>query len=368
MKNVILAGIIAAAIAIGLIFISGPLTSPSTKEASPGTNVQTPTASSEPSKEESSGAQETDNRSATVANVPEEEQQQHGTMPMTQFAERTGTAGEVLHDSMMMLAVNGYRVTDTITTAGLDGTSTTVTSETGNRFLTVDLTVRSIGHSLQLSPNLFKLTRADSPQEIPTSPLTPMVDAGMKKFSLPAGQAARMFLVFESPSFGDNSILKYSDFVSTFEITLSAGEVRPVILASESRPQYTTDDIMRDGSLQLKVTNITSMETDNGTANPESGTAGTNKDLKISLAFQNTGNSTIRIDPSYIFVQDNKLLYLYGMHTSLSGKLASPLKATDLEPGRSIAGDVIISLPAESSDLIFMYSGPSNSFLAVIPQ
>jgi len=362
LKNIILAGIIAAAIAIGLIFVSGPLTSPSAKEASPGTNVQTPTAPSEPSKEGSSGAQETDDRSATVANVPEEEQQQHGTMPMTQFAERTGTAGEVLHDSMMMLAVNGYKVTDTITTAGLDGTSTTVTSETGNRFLTVDLTVRSIGHSLQLSPNLFKLARADSPQEIPTSPLTPMVDAGMKKFSLPAGQAARMFLVFEAPSFGDNSILKYSDFVSTFEITLSAGEVRPVILASESRPQYTTDDLMRDGSLQLKVTNITSIET----ANPESGAA--DKALKISLAFQNTGNSTIRIDPSYIFVQDNKLFYLYGMHTSLSGKLASPLKTTDLEPGRSTAGDVIISLPAESSDLIFMYSGPSNSFLAVIPQ
>lgn len=358
-----------AAIAIALIFVNGQSGNPLAKKADNTPNVQTPKATSEPPDEGSSGMQANNNNSNTaVANVPAEEQQQHGTMPMTQFAERTGKTGEVLHDSGMMLAVNSYKVSDTITTAGLNGVSTTVQSETGNKFLTVDLTVRSIGNSLQLSPNLFSLARADNSQGIPASPFTPLVDAGMKKFYLPAGQAARMLLVFEAPSFGDNSILKFSNLVSTFEITLSAGEMRPVIVASESEPRYTTTDFMQDGSLQLKVTNITSIETDNGTANAEPDKAGTNKALKISLAFQNTGNSTIRIDSSYIFVQDNKLLYLYSMHTSLSvSKLASPLKTTDLEPGKSVTGDVIISLPAESSDLIFMYSGPSNSFTARMP-
>lgn len=361
--------VIVSTILIGLIFVNGQLGNSLSKNTDITTNIQTSKRTFGPSNEEGGyRVQAVSDSSTTVANVPEEELQQHGTMPMEQFAERVGTTGEVLHDAKMMLAVNGYNVTDTLVTTTSDGTYSTIASEAGNKFLTVDLTVRSIGHSLPLSPGLFRLARADSAQEISTSSYTPLVDAGMKRFSLPTGQAARMLLVFEAPSFTNNSILKYSDLTSTFEITLSAEQVRPIILASESEPRYTTGEVMQDESLQLRIDNITSTQMGNDTANLVSGTAGINKEaLKISLTFQNIGNSTVRIDPSYVFIQDNKTLYLYGTHTSLYGvPLPSSLNVTDLEPDESIAGDIIISLPTDSSDLLFMYASPNNTFIAKV--
>lgn len=345
---------IAAAVSVGLIFVGGPLRSPEVNEGTPNT--------AESPREESPVEPET-NLPAVTSGLTGEPQ--HGTMLMEQIAERTGNLGKVLHDDRMMIAVNSYSIADTLKATGLGGAGAAA-SEAGNKFLTVDLSVRSIGNSLPLSPNVFRLTTGGA-QELVRSPFTPLVDGGMKTFYLPAGQAARVFLVFESPFFGDNLTLKYSDLRSTFDVTLSAGAARPNVLISETEPQHTTDNLLLDGSLQLKITNITSIETDSSTSNQESATAG-NKALQISLAFQNTGNSTIRIDPSYIFVQDNKLLYLYGMHTSVSaGNLDLPLKTIDLEPGKGITGDVIISLRADSSDLIFAYLSPNNTFLARMP-
>lgn len=345
---------VAAAVAVGLIFVGGPLRSPEVNEGASNT-VELP-------QEETPVEPETN--SPAVTSSPTEEPQ-HGTMAMEQIAERTGNLGQVLHDDRMMIALNSYNIADTLRATGLGGAGAAA-SESGNRFLTVDLSVRSIGHTLPLSPNVFRLTTGGA-QELAPSPFTPLVDGGMKTFYLPEGQAARVFLVFESPFFGDNLALKYSDRMSTFDVTLSAGAARPNVLISETEPQYTTDDLLQAGSLQLKIINITSIETDSGASIQESGTTG-DKAFKISLAFQNTGNSVIRIDPSYIFVQDNKLLYLYGMHTSLSASnLASPLKTLDLEPGKGVTGDVIIALPADSSDLILAYFGPNNTFLARIP-
>ncbi|NWG38205.1 DUF4352 domain-containing protein [Nitrososphaera sp.] len=353
----IIPAVVAATIAIVLV-VANPLAMPNDQST---INELTSPTENQPREEERQPTPEEPTTIGTsgpaVKNPPEEELEQHGTMPMEQFAERTGKTGEVLHDNRMMVAVNGYKVTDTIPITGPDGSSINTGSELGSKFLTVDLTVRSItGHTIPLSPNVFKL-KTDVGEILP-SPSTPLVDAGLKKLNLPDGQAARFFVVFEAPYFGNDLVLKYSDLTSTFEVTLSDNEARPPILSSESQPVYNTNQTMQDGSLQLLVTNVTPVN--------DNASDGDKTLLKLSLTFKNTGQSTIRVYPSYVFIQDEEL-YVYGQHDSTAGILSSPLSVTDLEAGESVSGDIIIMMPANSSNLIFMYTGPNNSYIARIP-
>jgi hypothetical protein len=190
------------------------------------------------------------------------------------------------------------------------------------------------------------------------------VETGLRHRYLPTNQTIRFLLVFNAPSFGSTASttpsLEYSDGMSSFVITLENSNMlsQHYLLGSIAlKPVFKTDELMTNNLLQL-IAKTTLLSAPN------------NKNLlKISLTFQNVGKSVIHIDPSYVFVLDSKS-YVYGIvpgWNSTSGTLrSSSLIATDLDPGKSISGDVAVELPNGSTNLVFIYTGPDNSFLAKI--
>ena len=280
--------------------------------------------------------------------APEES---HGTMQMEQIAQRSGRTNDVVHDNRIMMEVNSYAISDRIN-------NPSIKPSLEEKFLTVDLSVRSIEQTLTLSPNLFKLQTGIG--EIAPSIVTSSVDAGLKQVYLPKGQAIRTFLIFESPSFGETpAILEYSDRSSSFSITLDQTGSSQSKLVSELKPAYTVGQSMKNGSLRLKTGDSAIDRLGGYVPRPDNGA------FKVSLTFQNEGNSTIRVDPSYVFIQNEKY-YIYGINGPASNNLASPLKLTDLQPGSAITGDVVIEVPKESASLALMYAGPNNTFLVRI--
>ena len=273
----------------------------------------------------------------------------HGAMSMEQIAERSGKMNQVLHDSRMMIEVNSYKISETIN-------KTLNTASIGSKYLLLDLSIRNIGHTLKLSPNLFVL-KTDTGEVAPSS-LTSYVEAGLRPIYVADGQTIRTVLIFELPSF-DNSpqILDFSDGSSYFSFTLVPTQPPQSPILGSMQSPYRIGETMEDHSLKV-LANVSSTEK---TGNFEA-RSDTNS-LKISLLFQNLGNDTIRIDPSYVFILDNKS-YVYGVNEAASNSLSSPLRKVDLEPAGVISGHLIVEVPKDSKNLIFMYAGPSNSFLA----
>lgn len=282
---------------------------------------------------------------------PTTPEEPHGTMQMEQIAERSGRTNDVVHDSRIMMEVNSYAISDRID-------NPPIVSSSKQKFLTVDLSVRSIGHILPFSPNLFKLKTDVG--EIAPSIITSSVDTGLRQIYLPKDQVIRTLLIFESPSFGKTpAILDYSDRSSSFSITLDQPGSSESKLVGDAKVLYAVGESMKDNSLRLK-TDVSSVDRIDSYA-PKPG----NEAFRVSLTFQNEGNSTIRVDPSYVFILDNKS-YIYSINESASNNLPSPLKKTDLEPSSSTTGDIIIEVPKQSAGLTLMYAGPNNTFLAKI--
>lgn len=278
-------------------------------------------------------------------------QEQPRNVQIEPVVERYGSTTDVVHDTRTMMEVNSYTISDSI-----DNLQTGSSPEAN--FLLVDLSVRSIDHILPLSPNTFKL-KTDIGDIAPSS-VTSSIDAGLKRVYVSEGQTVRAFLVFESPSFGETpAVLEYSDGTSFFSITLDQAGSLQSKLISETKPAYTAGENMKDGPLSLKA-GVSAV--DIGEYVPRQG----NDAYKVSLLFQNEGNSTVRIDPSYVFIQDDRL-YVYRVNEPATSNLPSSLITTDLLPGSSAAGDVIIEVPKESTGLTLMYSGPNNFFIARIP-
>lgn len=119
---------------------------------------------------------------------PTTPEEPHGTMQMEQIAERSGRTNDVVHDSRIMMEVNSYAISDRIDNPPI------VSHQA--EFLTVDLSVRSIGHILPFSPNLFKLKTDVG--EIAPSIITSSVDTGLRQIYLPKDQVIRTLLIFES--------------------------------------------------------------------------------------------------------------------------------------------------------------------------
>jgi hypothetical protein len=117
-------------------------------------------------------------------------------------------------------------------------------------------------------------------------------------------------------------------------------------------------ELMDDGSMQLTISTSSVSAVGKYAPKPNS------MFLKIGLMFKNVGQTTIRIDPSYVFMLNGES-YLHAIHESTFDK-SSSLKISNLELGDSIAGDVVVELPKEATGLIVMYSGPNNLFLARI--
>ena len=276
-------------------------------------------------------------------------EESHRTMPMEQIAERSGRMNQVLHDSRMMIEVNGYQISETIN-------NTMNTASTGSKYLFVDISIRNIGHTLKLSPNLFVL-KTDT-DEIAPSSVTSYVEAGLRPIYISDGWAIRTVIIFEHPGFGNSpQILDFSDGSSFFSFMLVPTQPpQSAILGSMEAP-YRIGETMQDQSLKV-LANVSTTEK----VGKFESRADTNA-LKISLLFQNKGNDTIRIDPSYVFILDNES-YVYGVNEAASNSLYSPLRTVDLEPAAVTRGQVIVEVPKDSENLIFMYAGPSNSFLA----
>ena len=288
----------------------------------------------------------------TSSPVKPEEEQQHSTMQMENIAVRSGKLRENVHDARMSMAVNSYRITSL-----LDGN---VAPASGNSFLVADLAVRGVEHSLSLSPNLFRLKT--NVGVIEPSDITSLVDAGLRKIFLPEGQTFRGFLVFESDSFGTTpSILQYSDGMSSFTMTLEESGAPQRSYPSLITSTYVTGHPMQDNSLRL-TTNVSSVSEPIDDYTPKSEN---NEFLRVLLEFENLGESSVRVDPSYVFIIDSES-YTYGISESASDALGLPLKVTDLEPGDGVVGEVIVEVPRDSTDLMFMYAGPNNSFLAKV--
>ncbi len=266
-------------------------------------------------------------------------------------AEKTGRMKEILHDDRMMIYVNGYSVSKTI--------DAPVRQEPmGTQFLIVDLSVMNmVGGVNSLSPNSFKLKT--SLGEIMPSIYTTSINAGLRNIYLPNGQSIRTFVAFAAPDFGNTPIvLKYFDGTSSFSITLLNSDSPQSPLPSKVKPTFRIGESIHDDSLQLAA-NTTSIS-DIGNYTPKQ----KNTFLKITMNFRNIGKTSIHIDPSYIYVLDDKS-YIYGIHESTS-YLPSRLSMIDLEPGKSISGDVVIEVPKDSVNLVFMYAGPNNSLFARI--
>ena len=285
-----------------------------------------------------------------IHNVVATTEQPHGTMPMEQITQTSGKMNQVLHDNRMMIEVNGYKISEKIN-------NSLIHDSAENKFLLVDLSIRSIGHTLKLSPNLF-LLNTDSGQIMPST-LTTQVEAGLRPIYLGNGQAIRALLIFERPSFGDiTPSLEYSDGSSFFNIDLVPTNPPQLPILGAAEPHYKTGEIMQDHFLKLSA-NVSRTE---GIA--KSLTRADTDAIKISLLIQNIGNSTIRIDPSYVFILDNKS-YIYGVSESATmNKLLYPLRTVDLVPGGLTSGDVLVKVPKDSANLMFMYSGPNDSFLS----
>ena len=277
------------------------------------------------------------------------QQQSHGTMPMEQITQTSGKMNQVLHDGRMMIVVNSYKLSDSVN-------NSLIHDSTENKFLLVDLSVRSITHSLKVSPNMFVL-KTNVDQTAPSS-LTSQIEAGLRPIYLGDGQAIRTFLIFERPSFGDvTPTLEYSDGSSFFSIAFVLSKSPRTTMLGVAEPQFRTGEIMQDDSLKV-LANVSAADKigkfENG--------ADTNA-FNISLLFDNIGNSTVRIDPSYVFILDNQS-FVYGVSEAESNLLSSPLRTVELNPGAVTSGNLIVQVPKNSTNLIFMYGDPNNSFLA----
>ena len=277
--------------------------------------------------------------------------QSHGTMPMEQITQTSGKMNQVLHDGRMMIVVNSYKIIDSLNNSLIHDT-------TENKFLLVDLSVRSITHSLKLSPNMF-VVKTDVGQIAPSS-LTSQIEAGLRPIYLADGQAIRAFLIFERPSFGDvTPTLEYSDGSSLFSIALVLSKSPKTIMLGVAEPQYKTGEIMQDDSLKVLANVSTADKIGKFESRPDTDA------LNISLLFDNIGNSTVRIDPSYVFIVDNQS-FVYGVSEAGSNLLSSPLRTIELNPGAVTSGNLIVQVPKNSTNLIFMYGDPNNPFLATI--
>ena len=279
------------------------------------------------------------------------QEQRHGTMPMEQITQTSGKMNEVLHDSRMMIVVNNYKIIDSLNNF-LNHDSTE------NKFLLVDLSVRNIDHTLKLSPNMFVL-KTDVGQIAPSS-LTSHVDAGLRAIYLGDGQTIRTSLIFERPNFGDvTPKLEYSDGSSFFSIALVPTKSPKSPILGVSEPQYRIGEIMQDDSLKVLANVSTADKIGKFESRPDTNA------LNISLQFDNIGNSSVRIDPSYVFILDNQS-FAYSVNEADSNLLSSPLRTVELNPGAVTRGNLIAQVPKNSTNLIFMYGDPNNSFLARI--
>jgi hypothetical protein len=279
------------------------------------------------------------------------QEQPHGTMPMEQITQTSGKMNEVLHDNRMMIEVNSYKITNSIN-------NSLIHDSTENKFLLVDLSVRSISHTLKLSPNVFVL-KTDVGRIAPSS-LTSHVDGGLRPIYLGDGQAIRTFLLFESPSLGDVTLtLEYSDGSSFFSIALVPIKSPQSPMLGVVEPRYRTGDIMQGDSLKVLANVSTADKRDKFESRPDINA------LNISLLFENIGNSTVRIDPSYVFILDNQS-FAYSVSEADSNLLSSPLRTVELNPEAITRGNLIVQVPKNSTNLIFMYGDPNNSFLALL--
>lgn len=289
----------------------------------------------------------------------------HDTMPMEQIADRFGNVNEVLHDNRMMIEVNDFELTDSALNSA-DNFS--VNGSLPNKFLMIDLSIRNIGHTLKISPNLFKLSTGTG-DVIPPSVHTSSLDAGLRDIYLPNDLTIRTLLLFGDSTFvGDSSeqpppVLEYSDGISVFSIGLLESVAKPSRSLSDIRPvpEFKIGEPMSDGSMRIFATATPFKEANKTVVHVP--TSGSTNPTEISMTFMNIGNSTIHIEPSYLFILDNKS-YVYAMDNSLTPLVSSPLASTDLRPTQSVSGSVVMDLPKNVSGLTFLYSGPNNSFSA----
>ncbi|MFZ0513560.1 MAG: hypothetical protein WAM14_18280 [Candidatus Nitrosopolaris sp.] len=224
--------------------------------------------------------------------------------PLEHIAKTSGKLGEVLHDTRMMIQVNRYNITNRI----INLNNNSLVQPLGNKFLTVDLSIRSIEHTLILLPDLFNLKTDTGDIVTPNTVFTSLVEAGLRHMYMPANQTVRFLLVFDAPSFGSTATatptLGYSDGTSSFTITLENNNIlsQPNLLASVGlKSASKTGELMKNDSLQLIAKKVML-----------SSSVANNNLLKISLTFQNIGKFTIHIDASYVFILDNKS-YSYGI-------------------------------------------------------
>lgn len=276
-------------------------------------------------------------------------EQSHGAMPMEQITQTSGKLNEVLHDSRMMIEVNSYKITNTINNSEIH-------DKGENKFLVVDLSVLSISHALKLSPNMFTL-KTDVGDIAPSNSAS-FLDAGLRQIYIEAGQVVRARVMFEGPSFGDSApMLKFSDGSSFFSIMFLPIRSPQAAITGLAEPRYRTGEGMRDESLKV-LANVSTADK----MGKFDSRVDTNA-LNISILFENIGNSIVRIDPSYVFIVDNQS-FVYGISEAASNILSSPLRTVELNPGAVTSGNLIVQVPKNSTNLIFMYGDPNNSFLA----